>query len=287
MKSLLAPLLLMLQVYTFAANPLQLFPMDNTRWTAVNDNVMGGRSKGSPQITAEGRLHFRGEISLENQGGFSSIRSNSPSYRMPGNGSILLRIRGTNRGYFMDLRTSARQGGFSYRVPFRPTSDTEWEVISLPLSAFRPSAFGVDLPDVAPLDPNAIQSIGFTIYDKKDGPFDLEIESIVFEASAGREPPDFEGVDDPASALLKHAITRGVPLFNAGRPEACAAIYETAILGVLYLPGPNLGPDPEDEKNFKAALKRQADEPSPAEQAWILRRAINQFLERRTRENQE
>ena len=45
-----------------------------TRWTALSDTVMGGRSSCEPLIEA-GALVFRGELSLENKGGFASIRS--------------------------------------------------------------------------------------------------------------------------------------------------------------------------------------------------------------------
>ncbi len=51
---------------------------DSTRevgsWMSVNDGVMGGRSKGAPAISKKSTLIFKGDISLENNGGFSSVR---------------------------------------------------------------------------------------------------------------------------------------------------------------------------------------------------------------------
>lgn len=44
------------------------------RWVAVNDGVMGGRSTGGPEVAA-GQLRFTGVLSLENNGGFSSVRT--------------------------------------------------------------------------------------------------------------------------------------------------------------------------------------------------------------------
>ena len=184
-----------------SGEPIQLFPGINAPWTSVNDSVMGGRSKGGAEIAETGLLRFVGDISLENRGGFSSIRSNSQDYGLPGNGTIVLRLRGANRGYFMDLRTSNRQGGFSYRAPFRPQSDTEWAEIRIPLSTFRASAFGMDLPQSPPLRPDAVQSIGFTLYDTEAGPFTLEIERISFEADEPPALPDFKDVEDPPSAI--------------------------------------------------------------------------------------
>ena len=43
-------------------------------WTSVNDGVMGGISKGGFSRSEQGTLIFEGELSLEHNGGFPSIR---------------------------------------------------------------------------------------------------------------------------------------------------------------------------------------------------------------------
>ena len=43
-------------------------------WQIVGDNVMGGKSSGSFQINDQGNGVFQGEVSLENNGGFSLLR---------------------------------------------------------------------------------------------------------------------------------------------------------------------------------------------------------------------
>ena len=43
-------------------------------WTVVDDVVMGGRSYGRFSIDSEGHGVFSGNVSLENNGGFSSLR---------------------------------------------------------------------------------------------------------------------------------------------------------------------------------------------------------------------
>lgn len=45
------------------------------QWQAVNDGVMGGVSDGRFKITADGTLEFFGTLSLENNGGFASVRT--------------------------------------------------------------------------------------------------------------------------------------------------------------------------------------------------------------------
>mgnify|MGYP001794145454 CR=1 FL=1 len=43
-------------------------------WSIVDDVVMGGRSAGHFKINREGHGEFYGTVSLENNGGFSSVR---------------------------------------------------------------------------------------------------------------------------------------------------------------------------------------------------------------------
>ena len=40
----------------------------------VNDGVMGGRSAGRFKITGDKKMEFSGTLSLENNGGFASVR---------------------------------------------------------------------------------------------------------------------------------------------------------------------------------------------------------------------
>ncbi len=44
-------------------------------WQTVNDGVMGGVSDGRFRITDKKTLEFYGTLSLENNGGFASVRS--------------------------------------------------------------------------------------------------------------------------------------------------------------------------------------------------------------------
>ena len=44
-------------------------------WQAVNDGVMGGRSDGRFRLDDAGQMEFFGTLSLENNGGFASVRT--------------------------------------------------------------------------------------------------------------------------------------------------------------------------------------------------------------------
>jgi hypothetical protein len=76
-----------------------------------------------------------------------------------------------------------------------------------------------------------------------------------------------------AKEVIQLAINRGVPLFNAGQPSACAAIYEVAANSLLKSHTDAL--DEQDRSVLRDALRKVQDEEDPSEQAWTLRRALD------------
>jgi uncharacterized surface protein with fasciclin (FAS1) repeats len=87
-----------------------------------------------------------------------------------------VKAKGDGRTYWVDLRVSDQMSASSYRA-FLPTTAGEWQETSIPFEDFKLQAFGRELP-VKPINPASIASAGFTIADKKEGPFSLEIESV-------------------------------------------------------------------------------------------------------------
>lgn len=145
-------------------------------WSSVNDDVMGGVSKGGFQLTDRGTLLFKGILSLENNGGFASIRSTSKPVDISGMKALAIRAKGDGRTYWIELRVSQQMRASSYRADF-PTSEGEWQDSVIPLENFKLQAFGRLLPS-EPINLEDVESLGFTIADEKAGKFELEIESI-------------------------------------------------------------------------------------------------------------
>ena len=135
-----------------------------TNWSAVNDNVMGGVSKGGHQLPGDGTLVFTGSLSLENNGGFSSIRTERKRMDLSGYDGLALRIRGDGRTYWLTINTNVRIPAGSYRV-LVPTRAGQWQTLRAPFSAFKATSFGRELPVFLPLDPARVESIGFLIAD--------------------------------------------------------------------------------------------------------------------------
>jgi uncharacterized surface protein with fasciclin (FAS1) repeats len=145
-------------------------------WTSVNDDVMGGVSKGGFKRTDEGTLLFTGELSLDNNGGFASVRTKTGQLGFPDASAIIINAKGDGRTYWVDLRVADQMRAGSYRA-YLPTTAGEWKETRIPIADFKPQAFGQELPFKA-IDPAALASVGFTIAEKKAGNFSLEIKSI-------------------------------------------------------------------------------------------------------------
>jgi len=149
-------------------------------WRSVNDNVMGGISQGTSEITDEGTLLFTGNLSLENRGGFASLRCPPNQVDLSTVRELVLRVRGDGRTYQCNLHIPTNRIAYSYRAAFTTTAD-KWQEIRLPLSQFGATWFGRPQADDPPVDAEKVRSIGFMIADKKAGPFKLEIDWIKCE----------------------------------------------------------------------------------------------------------
>jgi len=153
-------------------------------WYVQNDNVMGGRSEGGFD-KAPKELVFAGSTNT-NGGGFSSIRTQPFKLDLSKYDGIQLHVKGDGRRYTWQLQTTALYRGYrvSYWADFE-TLEGEWSTVKIPFSSFYPQVRGFKL-DGPELDPTEITELGLYIYDKKDGPFELHLDSI--EAYAADTP---------------------------------------------------------------------------------------------------
>lgn len=145
-------------------------------WQAVNDGVMGGISVGRMAATDQG-LRFEGELSLENNGGFASVRR-PIGLDLSRTGAVRLRLRGDGRRYQFRLRLDDRWDGIAWRAEFQ--TNGEWQTIELPFDGFEPVFRGRRVPDAGPVVPEKIRQIGFMLADRTEGAFALDIAAIGF-----------------------------------------------------------------------------------------------------------
>jgi monofunctional biosynthetic peptidoglycan transglycosylase len=149
-------------------------------WIAVNDGVMGGLSKGGPDVK-DGSLRFTGNISLENNGGFSSIRTLDQKYDFSGKTTVVIRLRGDGRTYQLRVATDARFRGsaVSYGAEFA-TENGKWIEVKVPLESLSPTWRGMKLKGPN-FDSSKVEELGFLIGDKKSGVFEIEVDWIAVE----------------------------------------------------------------------------------------------------------
>jgi monofunctional biosynthetic peptidoglycan transglycosylase len=143
-------------------------------WQAVNDGVMGGVSDGRFRITERRTLEFYGTLSLENNGGFASVRSRPRALGLQTGDALVARVRGDGREYQLNLYVARGMRAFSYRAPVQ-TRLGEWIEVAIPLDRFKATSFGRVLRGAGPVDPGSVTSIGFLLAEKTPGPFVLEV----------------------------------------------------------------------------------------------------------------
>lgn len=146
-------------------------------WQAVNDGVMGGVSQGRFRITDARTMEFSGNLSLENNGGFASVRTRPTALDIKSGDTLVVRVKGDGRDYMVNIYTKSRRMAFSYRSDLSTEKD-QWQEIHLPLDRFEPTSFGRVVAGMGPVDPDQINGLGFMLSDKKPGAFRLEIESV-------------------------------------------------------------------------------------------------------------
>ena len=150
---------------------------ENGNWLIINDGVMGGLSNSEIVFKNSGTAVFKGTVSLENSGGFTSTQSKPRLFNLSGYTGLYLRIKGDGKKYQLRLRTDEHFDGISYRYIFS-TEPENWITIRALFIDFTPVFRGRILKDVSPISPIQIKQIGFLIADKQAGFFSLEIEWI-------------------------------------------------------------------------------------------------------------
>ena len=138
----------------------------------VNDGVMGGESLSAFRPDPAGVV-FEGRVSLENNGGFASLRS--PAAFPAGTSALELTARGDGKRYKFILRIDASPRAPIYQCDF--TAGPDWQGHRfLPgdfMASFRGRA--VDAPTLAFSE---AREFGILIADQQAGAFRLQLARL-------------------------------------------------------------------------------------------------------------
>lgn len=149
-------------------------------WHAVDDRVMGGVSCSRMLWDATGYGVFTGVVSLQNNGGFASVRLVTTALAAAGVRAYGLRVCGDGKRYKLNLRTDNSFDGVNYQTTFSPPVG-QWCDMRWPLDDFLPSFRGRAVPDAPALDSAHVCQVGLMIAEQQAGDFRLAIESIFIQ----------------------------------------------------------------------------------------------------------
>lgn len=155
-------------------------PADAALWRPVDDVVMGGVSRSAFEQAGPGVARFRGTVSLENSGGFASVRTPPRDWGTAGARSFVLRVRGDGKTYKFTLRTGDGFDGIQYQQRFVAPAGA-WHDVELPVSGFVATFRGRKVPFAPALDAARVRALGLMISDRQAGPFELHVDRIAIE----------------------------------------------------------------------------------------------------------
>lgn len=152
-------------------------PNAASAWHAIDDRVMGGISRSTLRHDPAGHAVFEGTVSLEQNGGFASVRSSPDERGLVGAQACLIELRGDNKQFKLSLLTDDGFDSLNYQASFAPKG-SDWQTLHLPLADFRASFRGREVTGAQRLDPARIRQVGLMIAARQAGPFALDIRRI-------------------------------------------------------------------------------------------------------------
>ena len=152
------------------------FQSRNLEWFIFNDGVMGGLSESELDVSS-GLASYSGNVSLENYGGFASVRAPFNQSTDENFNKLKLRLKGDGKSYSFRLRKDNRFDGIAYKLDF-DTEANSWQEITLPLEDFIGTYRGRTFSEERILDSRDISQIGILIGDKQKGLFAIQLDWI-------------------------------------------------------------------------------------------------------------
>jgi hypothetical protein len=124
-----------------------------------------------------GHLIFQGDVSLENNGGFSSIQNNFDPLDVSGYQHAILRLKGDGKDYRFIVESDPNARHY-YVAEF--TTNGEWQEIKIPLRTMYPMRRGdrLDLPNYPG---KTLSQVRLMIANGRAESFRLEIADIRLE----------------------------------------------------------------------------------------------------------
>jgi NADH dehydrogenase [ubiquinone] 1 alpha subcomplex assembly factor 1 len=179
LSALLLPSMVACMCSGFSSQPdVKVFdfrePLSVEDWVVEDDGVMGGKSRGKFTWSPEGYAVFSGRVSLENNGGFSSVQKFFEPMNVSAFQSVVIRLRGDGKDYrfIVEAEENARH---YYSVEF--STNGRWQEVEIPFADLYAVRRGdrLDLPNFSG---RTLAQIRFMIANGREEDFRLEIAEI-------------------------------------------------------------------------------------------------------------
>jgi len=153
---------------------------DSDNWVIINDAVMGGLS--TSQVIEDSTSYiFSGDVSLDNNGGFASLRSPRDIYNLEAFTVMTIRYKSTDRDFAVVLE-SHNQYYMPYHKQICKSNTDGWSTSEFLLTEFKEYRLGEETGNVIKSKSlREIRRFGIVINDKAAGPFRIEVDYISFE----------------------------------------------------------------------------------------------------------
>jgi hypothetical protein len=147
------------------------------RWRVTNDGVMGGLSTGKMTF-AEDHGTFSGNISLDNNGGFSSVFRSVDNLPESFN-KLVIDTEGDGQVYQMRLVIYVNGYRLAYKHDFKTVANQREKWV-FQLSDFKASFRGRTITNAPLLNSEDIREVGFLMTKKVAGEFSLSVFELYF-----------------------------------------------------------------------------------------------------------
>jgi hypothetical protein len=154
---------------------------DKTRdWVLLSDNVMGGVTRSNIEYKTNSVV-LSGDISLDNFGGFASIKTTFSELDLSSFSGVKIRFKSENQQFAFTLEDSRNWTRPNYKNDFASKKPGTWETAVIYFKDFKEYLIGE--PTGNKLNPGKLKNIvrlGIITTEKKEGPFTLEVDYIEF-----------------------------------------------------------------------------------------------------------
>lgn len=149
-------------------------------WVMISDNIMGGITKSTLEYQ-ENTLNLSGNISLDNFGGFSSVKTRFNNVDLSAYKGIRIRHKSSNQTFAFTLEDTKNWTLPNYKGDFFNKKQDEWEISTIYFKDFKQYQIGEPTGEKLNLERlKNIVRMGVITTDKREGPFSLEIDYIEF-----------------------------------------------------------------------------------------------------------